>query len=367
MKIFLASASFDASYGGPAYSVARLAEALAAEGANIGIWAPDRSAETAPGFAADASVRRLGGSARDALAEFGAPDVIHDSGVWLPHNHRLAAVAHERGIARVVSTRGMLEPWAMAHKRIRKWIAWRTYQRRDLSRASGIHTTTTIESVNVRALNPGIPVTVIPNGVDIAARMPAPSADHADPRRVATFLGRLYPVKGLPTLLDAWALARPAGWRLVIAGPDEAGHLSELAAQVTRLGLSSDVTFTGPVQGEAKSRTLFASELLILPSFSESFGMVVAEALAHGVPVLTTTAVPWPMLESSGAGWQVPPDAPGLAAGIRVATAQGGESLRRMGDRGRDLVAGMLHWPAIAAKFLALYDSLTLQARTRSP
>jgi hypothetical protein len=65
----------------------------------------------------------MNGTAAQALASFGRPDVVHDSGIWLPHTHQLAGIAARGAIARVVSTRGMLEPWARAHKRWKKAMA----------------------------------------------------------------------------------------------------------------------------------------------------------------------------------------------------------------------------------------------------
>ena len=87
------------------------------------------------------TVRRLLGSAADALDSFGKPDILHDNGIWLSHNHRLAKLSRRRCIPRIVSTRGMLEPWAMRHKYWKKRVAWWLYQRRDLMPAACVHTT----------------------------------------------------------------------------------------------------------------------------------------------------------------------------------------------------------------------------------
>ena len=120
MKVFLAGTSLLPDYGGPAFSVSRLATALAEAGAEVGLWASDQSAAMTPLLSAKSSVQRLTGTEADALRSFGKVDVLHDNGIWLPHNHRLAELAMKRGIPRVVSTRGMLEPWAMNHKRWKK-------------------------------------------------------------------------------------------------------------------------------------------------------------------------------------------------------------------------------------------------------
>ena len=122
------------------------------------------------------------------------------------------------------------------------------------------------------------------------------------------------------------------------------------------------MSFTGPVEGEAKASLLCEAGFLVLPSHSESFGMVVAEALAHGTPVLTTTAVPWPSLEQRGCGWRCAPTADALAAALREATAGDATTLRAMGAAGREFVAGTLGWGSIAARFIALYERLASAA-----
>ena len=88
-------------------------------------------------------VQRIVGIESEALDRFGEPDILHDNGIWLPHNHRLAVLAERHGIPRIVSTRGMLEPWALRHKRFKKDVAWWLYQRRDLKQARCHVTTST--------------------------------------------------------------------------------------------------------------------------------------------------------------------------------------------------------------------------------
>lgn len=362
MKVFLAATSLHPEYGGPAYSVSRLAAALAAAGVEVGLWAPDQSASTSPLIAAGTGVQRLTGTESHAVREFGRPDVLHDNGIWLAHNHGLATLAASRGIARIVSTRGMLEPWAMNHKRAKKWLAWRLYQRRDLVRARLHHATSEVEAENVRQLDLGVPVRIVVNGVDVPGarlnRPPQAPANSEPTRRTALFLGRIYPVKGLPMLIEAWARERPNGWRLLIAGPDEAGHRADVERVVTEAGLGDVVSFAGQLAGDAKQDAYFAADLFVLPTHSESFGMSVAEALAHSLPVLTTTAAPWPALEEQGCGWRVAPSVDGLANGLRIATSHEPNALRAMGARGRKVVSSDYSWPRVAEQFIAICSGL---------
>jgi len=359
VNIFLAGTSLRPGYGGPAYSVARLAIALADAGANVGLWTADQSVSSTPLVSVRNNVRFMIGKASDALVEFGATDVLHDNGMWLPHNHQLAVLAAQRHVPRIVSTRGMLEPWAFRHKRLKKWLAWQLYQRRDLQRTQLLHTTAPEETRNLKGFRLRVPVCMIPNGVDLPHIEPRKAAARQGNRhRTALFLGRIYPVKGLPMLIEAWAQIRPPNWCLQIAGPDEAGHRAEVERCVSVAGLDGTVSFVGPVEGEAKSNAYFNADLFILPSYSESFGMAVAEALAHGLPVLTTKGAPWPGLAVRGCGWSVDPTVGGIALGLRQAVAQDRETLQAMGAKGRAWVTEDFGWNSIANRFLAAYEKL---------
>ena len=308
---------------------------------------------TSPLVRAVSGLRLLSQPMEVAIEEFGRPDVIHDNGLWLRHNHLSALLADKANIPRVVSPRGMLEPWAMNHKRQKKRLAWAAYQKRDLMRASLIHATTEREAENIDHLALGVPVSVAPNGVDLPDMklLERPARDI----KTALFLGRIYPVKGLPMLIDAWALVKPAGWRLVIAGPDEAGHLAEVQDSVKAHSLSDVVSFCGPVEGASKRRALIDADLFVLPTHSESFGMAIAEALAFALPVLTTTGAPWPFLSEENCGWTVAPNVRDLAYGLQAATSLDLTTLRAMGANGRQVVGKRFNWTETATKMVALY------------
>lgn len=175
-----------------------------------------------------------------------------------------------------------------------------------------------------------------------------------DGSRVALFLSRVHPKKGVVELVKAWALAAPAGWRLRIAGPDEGRHWAEVARLVSQLGLGSAVDYVGPVAGAHKAALYREADLFVLPTFSENFGLVVAEALAYGLPVITTRGAPWADLETYGCGWWIETGMEPLVPALRAAMALSNAERRAMGERGRVYVR-RYDWDVIAAETLALY------------
>ena len=278
--------------------------------------------------------------------------LIHDHGLWLPTNHAAARVAHRQGIPLIVSPRGMLEPWAVNHRVWKKRLAWFSYQRRDLQPARVLHATAPKEAVNLRRLGLTQPIAVIPNGIDLPAGVEP--RRWTGGRRVALFLSRIHPVKGLLNLVDAWAMARPAGWRVLIAGPDEDGHRAVVEKKIRGAGLTAEFDFVGPVDGVRKAELYRTAHLFILPSFTENFGVAVAEALSHGLPVITTRGTPWADLESFSSGWWVETGPESLAEALRAATNLSDDERVAMGERGRTYVR-RYNWDAIAKETLSLY------------
>jgi glycosyltransferase involved in cell wall biosynthesis len=124
-------------------------------------------------------------------------------------------------------------------------------------------------------------------------------------KRLAICLGRIHPKKGTDLLIEAFAgtLAKYAAWHLVIAGPDQIGWQKELEALAERLGVANRITWTGSLAGSLKWGAFSASEVFVLPSHQENFGIVVAEAMACSLPVIVSNKVNiWREIVSFDAG-----------------------------------------------------------------
>lgn len=300
-------------------------------------------------------------------AAIGAPHLVHYHGIWLPIGRAASAWCRKQKTPCVISPHGMLEPWALNHKKWKKRLAMALFQKRDLDDAVAFHACSMQEAEGIRRLGFKQPIAVIPNGVvlpeaAVSREQGAGSGAYLDApspmpeKRTALFLSRINPKKGLPMLLDAWAKIAPEGWRLVIAGNDDGDHQRVVEAKIRQLKLSESVQVVGPLFGDAKEAVFRSADLFVLPSYSENFGIVVTEALSYQVPVLTTTGCPWQELITHTCGWWVEPTSAGIEAGLQAALGTAIGELREMGMRGRNLVEANYQWPGIAERMRAFYE-----------
>jgi glycosyltransferase involved in cell wall biosynthesis len=278
--------------------------------------------------------------------------VVHDHGVWLPGNIAAVLAARIAGCKVIVSPRGMLEPWSIQHRWFKKKLAWIVYQRPVLQLVDGIHATSREEAQSLVQLGLKAPIAVIPNGV----QYPVHGAPALCVERVVLFVGRVNVKKGLVLLLHAWARARQGDWRLRIVGPDEDGHRAELEALSRQLDISESVDFQGEVGDAEKWRYMEQSGVVILPSYSENFGVVVAEALAAGVPVIATHGTPWSGLVTRGCGWWVDATVDSLADALRSSQLLDPAARREMGRRGADWARSEFSWEGISRSMSMFYQ-----------
>jgi glycosyltransferase involved in cell wall biosynthesis len=220
--------------------------------------------------------------------------------------------------------------------------------------AACIRVTSELEAEGVRLAGLRNPIALVPNGVELPPNA-TPLPNGSFHRRRALFLSRLHPKKGLLNLIEAWNKVRPQGWELIIAGPDSARHLAEVQAKARGCGLDGTITFSGPIWGEAKTRLFRESDLFVLPSFSENFGLAVAEALACAVPVITTRATPWAEIEERNCGWWIDIGVAPLVHALEQAVSLSPAALREMGLRGRELIKTNYTWESSARKMVQVY------------
>jgi glycosyltransferase involved in cell wall biosynthesis len=296
--------------------------------------------------------------------------VLHQHGIWTACSRASNLWRERYQYPVVIAPHGSLDDWALRKSRSRKWLAARAYECKNLRSAACLHATAHSEIAHFRDYGLTNPIALIPNGVTQqwlessgdAARFREQHRLSPD-KRVLLFLSRVTPKKGLPLLLNAMASIkdRLADWLLVIAGPDEFGHLSELHAQTQTLGLADLVRFTGALHGQERRDAFASAEAFILPTYSEGAPMAVLEALGMGLPVLTTHGTHWEDLVHYDCGWWVEVSEAALREALLELIEYSPDVLHRMGEKGKALIQREYTWATAAARCIELYNWLLQQ------
>jgi glycosyltransferase involved in cell wall biosynthesis len=237
--------------------------------------------------------------------------LLHLHAVWDPVNLRFAALANRHRLPYLVSIHGMLDEWAYSHQWLKKRLYMAAFGRRYLHGASTLHCTAEGEIAQAQLVVPHPRYVTAPHFFDWGQFRTLPGPDLArskfpilnSPRPKILSLSRIHPVKGADVLIKAAALLRVSGMELevILAGPDQVGYQRELQELANSLNIGEIVHFLGMVRGPEKVSVYQACDLFALPTFQENFGIVLVEAMAAGIPVITTPQVDiWPELKSAG-------------------------------------------------------------------
>lgn len=293
-------------------------------------------------------------------------DVAHAHSVFLWPTTALSAAARGHGVPYVVSPRGMLVPELIARKSSLAKTAWVTlFERRNLASAAAVHVTSRLEGADLGRMGLDVRrLAVIGNGIDVPHPTQVPTRIDHLPQPIVLSLGRVSWKKGLDRLISAMAAC--PGAQLVIAGNDEEGYEPRLREIAGAAGIDGRVHFVGPVHGAEKWRLLAAADLFVLPSYSENFGIALLEAMAVGVPVITTPGVGLAQaISETGAGLVVDGSVAQLGTAIDRLLADA-TARARMGAAGRRIAREQFSWDSIAEQFEALYASIARPALGQS-
>jgi len=284
---------------------------------------------------------------RESVRDF---DLVHIHAVFLLPMRAAAREALLAGVPYIMTPRGMLVRDLINRKN--RWIKrlWiELVERKSLARASGLHVTADLERDELHALGLAVPaIACIPNGVEFPAdHLPLSAGPFAGlPAKYALFLSRISWKKGLDRLITAWQWVPDLP--LLIAGNDDENYRPKLEQLTRSLGLAERVKFLGTVSDAHKWALYENAELFVLPSYSENFGNVVAEAMTMGCPVVISAEVGIASLVSASDCGVVSDCEPReLAATVRSLLLDP-RRRREMGARGKATVRSQLGWSAVA-------------------
>ena len=391
MRVLHVTSMIDRRDGGPTTALVGLTSAQVRNGLNVSVLATHRAGadlSAADQMRSSGIHVELVGPVRGKLQRIpklraavdemvSQANVVHIHAIWESIQHHTASVAYQRSVPYVFRPCGMLDPWSLSQNRWKKrlYMAWRL--RRDLNYAAAIHYTADAERDLAQTLALSPPAIVVPNGVDLEAfhQLPTRGAFRhkfgIEPNRpMVLFLSRIHPKKGLDLLIPAFAkVARDKveGKEplLALVGPDMDGYRAEVEALINTHGLNENIIWTGMLTGAEKVQAYVDSDLFVLPSYQENFGISVAEAMAAGVSVIISDKVNLDrdVLAAQG-GAVVPTRVEPLAEAI--GKWLGNDELRqRAGSAGRKFAFKHFSWDSIASRWIEHYASLIETYRCR--
>lgn len=392
MRILHVTSDLSPGHGGPSKVTPELCRALARRGHEVTLYTtnfdvagvldvPTHEAVAADGFTIHyfpvghprrwKYSRGLWQAVRDRVAGF---DVVHIHHLYLFHNVVAGHYCRKYRVPYVVSIHGALDPFIRRQGRVKKAVYHFLLENRTLNHAAAIHYTAQQErEMAHQALKIRAPGVVVPWGLNMEEYVAPPPrgrfrARHPEigHKQMILFLSRINVVKGLDLLARSYGMIarqRP-DVHLVIAGPDNEGYGRQVREWLADAGVLDRVTFTGMLRGEEKLAALRDADLFVLPSYAESFGIVVVEAMACGLPVVITNKVNiWQEVAQAQAGRVVDCDALQLASAL-LPLLDDAPGRAILGENGRRLVAEQFPWDRVADQMIRVYDTIMKREKT---
>lgn len=293
-------------------------------------------------------------------------DVAHFHGAWMPMNIQIAAQCRRLGKAYVASPHGMLDDWCMSQARLKKRIFHALAGAKFFASAGAVHCTAQAELDQSSAWFPRALGVVIPPLVELSAYRALPGPELWRRERgesamgevpIVLFLSRLHPKKRPDILIEAAAMLREReiAATFVLAGPGDEAYVASLLEKARALNVQDRVEFPGLVTGALKLSLYQAASVFALPTSQENFGLVLAEAMACGTPVVTTRGVDiWPELESSGGAIVTEAGASAFAGAIALLLTDQAKR-RAMSVAARSHIFSWLDEASVLSRYVEMY------------
>lgn len=380
MRVLHVIPSLSPTQGGPSYALPAMARALHAEGVVVEVATTDddgpgqRLALSSPSevrdgyriwyFPKQTEFYKVSLPLANWLREHASHfDLIHIHAVFSFATIAAAKAAQRAGVPYLVRPLGVLNRWGMEQRRPwLKSLSFRVLDKPLLDRAAGIHFTSVQERDEASSLRLHAPTMILPLGFDLSEydNLPSPAQFHsafvdtAD-RPLVLFLSRLDPKKNLEGLLTAWKqVTGPA--RLVIAGDGDVDYVSHLHKHAEQLGLGDRVLWTGRLEGEMKQAALASATLFVLPSYSENFGIALLEAMASGLPCISTRGVA--LASESENAVRITTTQPDALVTAIQELLNNPEECTRLGTKARDLVTSRYTLMAMGRALKKWYEDV---------
>jgi len=366
------------AWGGPVFSTSALCRAAALAGHDVTVLTTD-SAD--PESGARLALAQNAARFPEWYTAHYAPVSFSKTGSWpllrvLPGHVRRADLVHLSmtysfptlptlflcrlfGKPVVWSPRGAIQATADWQDAPRKKVktAFERLARMLAPRRTVLHVTAEEEAEATAKRMPGFEVVNLGNPVPVPASLP-PRAFRPDGSLRLFYISRLHVKKGIDSLIEALA-DLPEHVILRVAGSGSPAFERALRDRVAALGLEGRVTFLGQLDGAEKEAEFARADAVVLPTQSENFGIAIAEGLAHGLPVVTTTGAPWSGIADRDCGAWIAPTKTALHKALATLEQRPADDLRAMGEIGHAWMQESFSETTLGARMLAVYHRLT--------
>lgn len=385
MKVLHLIPSLNLETGGPAKVIVELADALMSTGVRVSVYTTVEKNEDLNTVKCSTPIKAFRRDflsrvwvcysrslLRAVLKDAEEYDVIHSHGIWHYPDFVAYRAAKKTGKPLVLTVHGMLEPWCLSYKSIRKKVYLSLVEKRILRSCAGIQALAPGEAVNIDRIVGKARIFVIPNGIRIEEFDALPPREEGEARypelkdkKVIVFLGRVDPKKGLDILADAFGelLREQEDAHLVIAGPDAGGYKAKIVRELEKKCALGSTTFTGMVFGRAKLAILSRADVFAHPSYSEGFSMSILEAMACALPVVITKECNFPEVEAARAGIMVTPRPDEVCKALKQLVGDG-DLRATMGMNARKLVESKFGVNKVAGEVHKMYAEVVNTRRT---
>jgi len=282
-------------------------------------------------------------------------DIVHTHMLWMAPCYYAGIIAKRLGKIHICSPHGSLTEYALKKSRLNKLVSLFLGQQKSLSGVSKFHLTAESERDDLAKTIWNGKSFIVSNGIN------GPS-DLIKKKQTKTllFLSRIHPKKGLDILITSFLETRKEfpEWSLKIIGPVE--DKSYFQSFKSKICEENGIFYLGGISGELRFSHMQNSDVFVLPTHSENFGLVVGESLLCTTPVICTDGAPWEMLNDKKSGWST--DFQNLTKTLRKAMSVSYEDLLTMGNNGRDWIKTSYSWKRVAIEIINEYEkSLTSQ------
>jgi len=364
LKVLHVFRSLKRNMGGPATSVPSLCRELCECGCDVSLLTLEYDNNDIEDCGNSKIISYKSSSPQEILKDH---DIVHLNGIWPLINNQVIKLCRRYQKKYIVTPHAslMLSDINKSYFKImKKYAAWQIYIKNNLKHASGFHVTAQNELDDLKRFGFHLPAALLPNGINVQEFHKVVHKERlsrlfpqAKGKRILLFFSRIDRKKGMDLLAHAWGKVADdyPDWHLLIVGPDNQNYWPEVQAILDGYDNAS-YTRSNYLRDEDRMAVLQHSDIFVLPTYWENFGIVIAESLMAGTPVITTTKTPWTELKSIGCGWTIEPRVEALEQVLREAMNTDKQTLNEMGQKGREYVSRQFDWRNIAADMKRYYQ-----------